>query len=676
MSDLSDHGTPPQPHRPADGWWHAVYAGPAGTLPDTPDARPDTGTVDDWFAAAAGVVAPRHSPAGVRATAAEEPTAVPVSAGEPATAAGEPAVLVGEHATAAGSRAPEWPEPEAPVLAVQPEEVSVNDWFDSALGMIGPQRTGDPAAVEAPAPASAPAAEPVRAPERAGPSWRAGLPDPAPEAAPVSAPAAEAEDRTPATPPSAASQPEREPEPVSGEAPSGAGGASGAPQGTRSPWWTDTSPARGGAPVTPGPRKPRPAESPAADTARPDAPVPARTDPRRLPATGGGSPEETGPAPDRARPPRMSLEKPPVPAPGEPSAHEPAVPVEAAEAVPTAEPHPAAVPAAVPAPAPAPEPPAAEAGLPPLRRPRVEPPVPHVGERPPTYGPEPTAVPAGDPDLLGTVVADIVVEGAQYGSATLRAVSVRGDSARFRGEPRSDALLVTRFGEGEDGLLLAVLAGPGYREEAVTGSLAASEAARQLAAAIGRSRAELSTDLRSGARDRLRYGLQRLTARAAAPLRSEAARRRQTPAAPNTPEEDAGSLHCLLVSLDPEATHRAAFGTGPGGLYLLRSGHWIDAYAARLLHHPDGQPPLPPGPSAHAPRPFRFRMVPATPGDILLLCTPGLAEPVAEEPAVAHFLSNHWAHPHPPGTVDFLRQVQVRAKGYADDRTAAAIWTE
>jgi hypothetical protein len=140
-------------------------------------------------------------------------------------------------------------------------------------------------------------------------------------------------------------------------------------------------------------------------------------------------------------------------------------------------------------------------------------------------------------------------------------------------------------------------------------------------------------------------------------------------------EGESGSLHCLLVSLDPEAGYRAAFGTGPGGLYLLRSGHWIDAYAARLLHHPDGEPPLAAA-SPVAPRPFRFRLVPATRGDILLLCTPGLAGPIADEPAVARFLAGHWAHPHPPGTVDFLRQVQVRAKGYADDRTAAALWTE
>ncbi len=167
--------------------------------------------------------------------------------------------------------------------------------------------------------------------------------------------------------------------------------------------------------------------------------------------------------------------------------------------------------------------------------------------------------------------------------------------------------------------------------------------------------------------------MQRIALQAAARLRAEGGAEPAPDAAP-VPEETA-SLHCLLMSTDPAATHRVAFGTGPGGLYLLRSGHWIDAYAARLLHHPDGQPPLPPA-ALPAPRPFRFRLVPATSGDILLLCTPGLADPIAEEPAVAHFLSSHWAHPHPPGTVDFLRQIQVRAKGYADDRTAAAVWTE
>ncbi|MCG7529520.1 hypothetical protein MHW47_34450, partial [Streptomyces sp. OfavH-34-F] len=73
----------------------------------------------------------------------------------------------------------------------------------------------------------------------------------------------------------------------------------------------------------------------------------------------------------------------------------------------------------------------------------------HVGDRPPTYDAEPTALPATDPYELDRVVPDTVLDGATYGGYTLRAASVRGDSARFRGEPRRDALLTARFGSGD-----------------------------------------------------------------------------------------------------------------------------------------------------------------------------------------------------------------------------------
>ncbi|MEU1504012.1 hypothetical protein [Kitasatospora sp. NPDC005748] len=513
---MSKKGAPAQQPRPDDGWWETVYEGPAGTLPDTPDAVPGEGSVDDWFDTAAGLI-------GQQRTGGPEGEAKPAMAPEVAEPAAPAAPVPEGSAPEASERA----VPEPDLL----ERDSIDDWFDTAVGVIGQQRGPE---------------ETHRFP---APAWAA-----APEA-------------------------EAGPEP------------------------------------------------------------------------------EPGPGPEAVEEP--VLRKGPEPAP---------------EPDPVVEPEPEPVPpaAAVAVARPAARSVLADAG----------PAVPHVGERPPTYGPEPTAVPEADPGSLGAVVPDTVLEGAQYATATVRAVSVRGDSARYRGEPRRDALLVTRFGEGTDGLLLAVLGGfdrtgAGSAEtlagladiapEAV--ATASAEACRQLAAAIGRSRAGLAADLRDGARDRLRYGLQRLATAAAAPLRGLAPR-----AAGEDPVFPA-SLHCLLLSLDPSASYRAAFGVGPGGLYLLRSGHWIDAYAARLLHHPDGQPPLPDGP-APDPRPFRFRMVPATPGDILLLCTPGLARPIADEPAVAHFLAAHWAHPHPPGTVDFLRQVQVRAKGYADDRTAAAIWTE
>ncbi|MFJ5882040.1 hypothetical protein [Kitasatospora cineracea] len=521
---MNEQGPPRQP-RPDDAWWHTVYAGPAGTLPDTPaaNADADTGTVDDWFTTAAGLIAPQRRPE--REAPAPEPET-------PKRAALEPEALE-----------PETPESEAPERAAPEREVA--EAAETVEAAVEPQPGPPPRSW---AEAAWPELQPNLSKEPAAPApTLTDLPTPPPEPEPEPKP-----------------QPEPQPEP-----------------------------------------EPEPAPVPEAVTA------PAPTVVVEVPP------------PDRAAP---WLGRPQAPA------------------------------------------------------------VPHVGERPPTYAPEPTSLPAADPAGLAALVPDTAIDGAGFAGTTLRAVSIRGDSARYRGEPRTDALLTVRFGEGEEALVLAVLAAPARRANAQWGSVAAAEAARQLAAAIGRSRAELAADLRAGARDRLRYGLQRIALQAAVQLRSAAEQAAQDEDRDGTrdgdgggptglPPEETASLHCLLMSADPAATHRAAFGTGPGGLYLLRSGHWIDAYAARLLHHPDGQPPLPPA-SMPAPRPFRFRLVPATSGDILLLCTPGLAAPIAEEPAVAHFLSSHWAHPHPPGTVDFLRQIQVRAKGYADDRSAAAVWTD
>ncbi|MEV7186309.1 hypothetical protein [Kitasatospora sp. NPDC093102] len=556
---------------------------------------------------------------------------------------------------------------------------SVDDWFDTAVGLIGQQRSAEPEPepVMEPEPVVAAAVEvPAEAPGaqggQVGSENRDSLDDWFDTAVGVIGGAegigrqrtSTETHRFPAPAfaddaPKAAQEPEPVPEPESGSAaepePEPAAEPASAPE---------PAPEPEAVPVTDPVSLEKPTPPPAPEPEPEPEPVP---EPVPEPAVEARSEAEPEPVPEPAVA-EQAMET--VEAVEPPEAREPEASAAAPEPepvhTPEPDPEPVAQAAAVPDPRLAIRAPLADGGAA----------VPHVGERPPTYGPEPTAVPEADPGALRALVPDTVLDGAQYGPSVLRAASVRGDSARYRGEPRRDALLVTRFGEGPDGLLLAVLGGfdraGGAEDEAVAPEAVAAatgKACHQLAAAIGRSRAGLAADLRDGARDRLRYGLQRLATAAAAPLRALA------PRAEGDDTPSPASLHCLLVSLDPEAGHRAAFGVGPGGLYLLRSGHWIDAYAARLLHHPDGQPPVPEAP-VPGPRPFRFRLVPATPGDILLLCTPGLARPVADEPAVAHFLSTHWAHPHPPGTVDFLRQVQVRAKGYADDRTAAAVWTE
>ncbi|MGW4194380.1 protein phosphatase 2C domain-containing protein [Streptomyces sp. NPDC005004] len=343
------------------------------------------------------------------------------------------------------------------------------------------------------------------------------------------------------------------------------------------------------------------------------------------------------------------------------------------------------VPASTPEPDPSDDPP---------RRPA--PTVTYVGTRPPTYDPEPVALPAADPDALADLVSDTVLDGARYGTCTLRAASLRGDSARYRGEPRRDAMLTARFGSGEHALVLVAMA-TGARA-APKAHRAAAEACRWIAGAVGRSHERLAEDVRAGRKGALKSGLHRLTDRGIGMLRASAAEQELDP------ELYTASLRCLLLSADPDCRNRVFFGTGDGGLFRLRRGEWQDvepsppAAGTEADTHtgdPFGALPaatlegdritldlgLPAPPSSFAPAPaadprpaFRFRASVARPGDVLLMCTGGLAEPLRGEPALGAFLARRWSRAAAPGLAAFLADTQTRVKGYADDRTAAAVW--
>lgn len=328
----------------------------------------------------------------------------------------------------------------------------------------------------------------------------------------------------------------------------------------------------------------------------------------------------------------------------------------------------------------------------------------YVGSRPPTYDAEPTALPPADPDGLDGLVPDTVLEGARYGTCTLRAVSVRGDSARYRGEPRRDALLVARFGAGEQALVLVAMA-TGARATAGA-HRAAAEVCRWIGRAVGRSHARLAEDLRAARRGDLKSGLHRLTDRSLGRLRAGAAEQGLAP------DEYAATLRCLLLPADPECRTRVFFGVGAGGLLRLRDGAWRDmepdagdvtgepvlGFGSAPRGAPGGAPDdapsgtpdgdrltmdlgitTPPGPydgppAGPPPEPFRFRASVARPGDVLLMCTAGLAEPLLNEPELGELLARRWAGRPAPGLGEFLADGGVRVKGYADDRTAAAVW--
>ncbi|MFF5548987.1 protein phosphatase 2C domain-containing protein [Streptomyces olivaceoviridis] len=362
-------------------------------------------------------------------------------------------------------------------------------------------------------------------------------------------------------------------------------------------------------------------------------------------------------------------------------------------------PEPAPAKAPVPAQRTAPPPPA-EPALPAESAPPTgsapPPSVDYVGSGPPTYDPEPTALPLAEPDGLGGLVADTVLDGARYGACTLRAVSLRGDSARYRGEPRRDALLTARFGTGEQALVLVAMA-TGAR--GVPGAhLAAAEACRWIGRAVGRSHQRLVADIRAARRGDLRSGLHRLTDRSLGKLRASAAEQGLDP------EEYTASLRCLLLPADPDCRTRVFFGVGDGGLFRLRDGTWQDIEPQVAPEDGTGAPvigpvappertpggdrlttdlglPAPPSPfepAVPAPQPprepFRFRASVARSGDALVMCTAGLAGPLRDEPALCAYLARRWSGGTPPGLAAFLADAQVRVKGYADDRTAAAVW--
>ncbi|MGV9314256.1 protein phosphatase 2C domain-containing protein [Streptomyces sp. NPDC003691] len=399
-------------------------------------------------------------------------------------------------------------------------------------------------------------------------------------------------------------------------------------------------------PVAAGP-EPEPEPEPETVAVAESGPVRPRAwwDPAPAPAPARDDPAE--PAPEAAAAPAPAAE------PAPPPPHDATLPSLPAPAPPAPAPLPRREPVARPGPVTAsrsrrraaagvPDPrvavpvaPAADAG-PPLRSG-------HIGDGPPTYDPEPTALPPADPEDLGESVPDTVLDGARYGRWTLRAASVRGDSARFRGEHRRDALLTVRFGTGDEALILVAVATGDRSDDGAHRT--AADACRLLAAAVGRSRTGLAADIRAGRRDVLRAGLHRLADRGAGRLR---------PPNPGTGPGTAG-LGALLLTADPHCRTRVFFGTGPGGLFRLRAGEWSE-----------------PAPAAPGDT-FRFHTGDARPGDTLLMAGPGFAEPLRGAPGLADELARRWRPAGPPEPAAFLADVQLRAKGYADDRTAVAV---
>ncbi|MGX1886006.1 protein phosphatase 2C domain-containing protein [Streptomyces sp. NPDC055287] len=290
----------------------------------------------------------------------------------------------------------------------------------------------------------------------------------------------------------------------------------------------------------------------------------------------------------------------------------------------------------------------------------------HSGNKPPMYPPVPQGLPAAGADLEAAVLPDIVVDGAAYGPLTVRAVSVRGDSHRYLGEPRQDALCVTRIGGPETGemLLLAVADGVGSARRSHIGS---NEVCRLAAAYLDRVAGSLLAVLEAGDGTGFAELADGVVGQIAALLTDRAVRAGQDPGAYAT------TLRALLVPLDPAVRTRGFLAVGDGGTSLLREGAWqLDITG----EEDEGSGMID---TRTAALPFARTAVtrligPARPGDVFVLCTDGLSTPLAGEPEMRAFLGAAWGSGVVPGPADFLWQAQYRVKSYDDDRTAVVLW--
>lgn len=640
-----------RPTGPDDDWWGQLYD----------DATADTGptaaadSLDDRFASAVGTV--NATPG--RRPPHEQPDPDPWSPWDPHDTVPPPATPAEDRRDAGpgdGGRHGGVPRDAAPGGAVPPLDVPAQRRAESGSE-----------------PGSAPGSEPGSGPEpRSGPgagTFPAGplppgfteRPAPRADAPRPDRPAAPEAPQQPTgatawtTGTARAPEPELPPPVPLPEAPTPPFGPADTPAPPPAPPADAPAPPSGLAEVPPAPPT-APPVAPAGAPAPPPGPAEAQPAPPAPPAespTPPPGPADTPPAPPTA-PPAPAFPPAPTTPPAPPPP--PTVPTDADPATPATPPHPPApAPGAIPAARTAPD------SLPPPALPIVPPPGrDHVGVRPPTYEAEPTALPPADPDDLADLVPDTVLDGARYGACTLRAASLRGDSARYRGEPRRDALLTARFGAGEQALVLVAMA-TGAR--ATPGAhRAAAELCRWIGRAVGRSHVRLVEDIRAARRGELKSGLHRLTDRSLGRLRAEAAELGLDP------REYAADLRCLLLPADPECRTRVFFGVGAGGLFRLRGGQWrdIEPAAGEVTGEPVvgfGSPPAgrpagdpltvdlgataPPGP----PRaPFRFRASVARPGDTLLMCTAGLADPLHGEPELSAHLAARWAAPEPPAS--------------------------
>ncbi|MGH3810942.1 MAG: protein phosphatase 2C domain-containing protein [Pseudonocardiaceae bacterium] len=267
---------------------------------------------------------------------------------------------------------------------------------------------------------------------------------------------------------------------------------------------------------------------------------------------------------------------------------------------------------------------------------------------------EPAGLPGGH-----DVVPDSVVDGANLGSLTVRAASVRGDHHRQEPNFRRDAYTIQPLtgGFAVPNLVSVVAAGNPNGSVAQTGAALACRSVVTQLGKLGGSidaawNGQPSIDLRELLRPVCNGVANRLT---------ELAQSRQVPEAESSVE-----LVCLVSQLgDTSERRHLAFGIGGGVVLRCTDQGWQLVFSAQ---EGPGKPEVLPG--GH--QALRVGMVESRPDDILLVASQATAQVVTSRDSGA-FFAGQWRQ-GPRDLVEFLWQFSARTPGTARDRTAVCLW--
>lgn len=293
----------------------------------------------------------------------------------------------------------------------------------------------------------------------------------------------------------------------------------------------------------------------------------------------------------------------------------------------------------------------------------------HTGKRPPRYPPHPLRSPSlHDGDEVAAFNPYVILDGCTEGHLTVRAASVRGDSHNWEGSCRQDSMLVTRIGPPHaEMLLLAVADGVGSAVYSHSGSYVLS---RMTATYLNQDAESIHAALQAGDAAELGALANKAFAGAVSKQRVSWERQASSDRLTYSDGDYATTLHILLVPTDPAIRERVLLGVGDGGLISLRQRQWLsgdEADGGILDTRTEALP--------HAYRTAKARLFHASPGDVLLLGTDGITNPLMQkDPEFARILTAAWCSGEIPSMSDFLWQVQTRAVSYDDDRTAICLW--